>query len=131
MIHWPSYNQSFVKRVEIVFSYDFLDIWDWDLEKINENKKRKPYLYPDSFILVGLYQSILSLTLYTNTEGIIKATVGKSLPIDKQPSYSQICRRTNKLNIDIKGSIDDDFVIIAIDSTRESRLQIEDTVDAK
>ncbi len=32
---------------------------------------------------------------------------------DKQPipSYSQICRRTNKLDIDINSSIDDDDVI--------------------
>ena len=25
---WPSYNQSLVRRGEILFSYDFLDGWD-------------------------------------------------------------------------------------------------------
>ena len=46
--------------------------------------------------------------------------VGKSIPEYKRPSpsYSQICRRTNKLDIDINSSIEsDDVVIIAADST--------------
>jgi hypothetical protein len=56
---------------------------------------------------------------YRQTEGIIKAT-GKSLP--NHPSYSQICRRTNKLDISTKSSDDNDDndeknIIIAIDST--------------
>src|SRR5689334_6737592 len=53
-------------------------------------------------------------------EGLIKATIGKKLPIDKTPSYSHryMCRRTNKLNIDINYRLDDDDrIIIAIDST--------------
>jgi hypothetical protein len=49
--------------------------------------------------------------------------VGKSIPVYKQPpsSYSQICRRIDKLDIDINSGIDDDddnkYIIIAIDST--------------
>ncbi len=59
---------------------------------------------------------------YRQTEGIIKATiVGKSIPRYKQPaapSYSQICRRTNKLDIDISGGGGGGVVIIiAVDST--------------
>jgi hypothetical protein len=58
---------------------------------------------------------------YRQTEGIIKATVGKNLP--DHPCYSQICRGVNKLDIDINNSIDDDdddddvVIIIAADST--------------
>src|SRR6185437_14814383 len=54
---------------------------------------------------------------YRQSEGIIKTT-GKSLP--DPPSYSQICRRTNKLDIDINSGddgIDNDIVIIEADST--------------
>ena len=56
---------------------------------------------------------------YRQTEGIINAT-GKSLP--DSPSYSQICRRINKLDIinNVIGmDIDDDKknTVIAIDST--------------
>ena len=61
MIHWYSNNQSLVRRGEILFSYDFLDVWDDDLEKMNKNKKGKKYKFPDSFILIPF--SIYALTL--------------------------------------------------------------------
>ncbi len=121
MTHWPSYNRSLVRRGEILFSYDFLDIWDDDLARMNENKKGKKYKFPDSFILIISYIRVYFHLPYRQTEGIIKATVGKSIPEYKRPSspsYSQICRRTNKIDIDINSSIDDnDVVIIAADST--------------
>ena len=120
MLHWPSYNRSLVRRGEILFSYDLLDIWDDDLARMNENKKGKKYKFPDSFILIISHIRICLHLPYRQTEGIIKATVGKGIPEYKQPSspsYSQICRRTNKLDIDINSSIDDDDVIIAADST--------------
>jgi hypothetical protein len=51
---------------------------------------------------------------YRQTEGIIKAS-GMNLP--NHPSYSQICRRVNKMDIPSKRLDDDDGIIIAIDST--------------
>ncbi len=79
---------------------------------------------PDSFILIISYIRVYFHLPYRQTEGIIKATIGKSIPEYKQPaapSYSQICRRTNKLDIDINSGddgIDNDIVIIiAADST--------------
>jgi hypothetical protein len=57
VIHWPSYNQSLVRRGEILFAYDFLDIWDDNLDRINKNKKGKPYpliLIPLSLLLLLL-----------------------------------------------------------------------------
>jgi hypothetical protein len=117
VIHWPSYNQSLVRRGEILFSYDFLDIWDVNLDKMNENKKGKPYSFPDSFLLIVGYMRIYFHLPYRQTEGIIKATE-KNLPV--HPSYSQICirRGLNKLDITSKRLDDDnDDIIIAIDST--------------
>jgi DDE family transposase len=84
---------------------------------MNENKNGKKYKFPDTFILViGYIRSYFHLP-YRQTEGIIKAT-GKSLP--DYPSYSQICRRVNKLDVSTNRSDDDDDdkdIIIAIDST--------------
>ncbi len=119
MIDWPSYNRSLVRRGEILFSYDFLDIWDSDLDLMNKNKKGKSsFVFPNSFILViGYIRYFLHLP-YRQTEGIINST-GKSLPVNP-PSYGHICKRINKLNVNIndhdrKG--DDDYIIIATDST--------------
>jgi hypothetical protein len=115
VIDWPSYNSLLVRRGEILFSYDFLDIWDSEIERMNENKKGKPYSFPDSFILVIGYMRIYFHLPYRQTEGVIKAT-GKNLP--NHPTYSQICRRVNKLDISTKRSDDDDDgIIIALDST--------------
>ena len=119
MIHWPSYNQSLVKRGEILFSYDFLDSWDADLARMNENKKGKNYKFPDYFILIIGHIKVYLHLPYRQTEGIIKAT-GKNLP--DHPCYSQMCRRINNLDIDINNSIDDEddddvVIIIAADST--------------
>ncbi len=117
MVDWPSYNRSLVRRGEILFSYDFLDTWDSEIARMNENKEGKPFTFPDSFILViGYLRTYLHLP-YRQTEGVIKAT-GRSLPC--HPSYGHICKRINRLNIDIKkeDSIDDDEpIIIAVDST--------------
>ncbi len=74
---------------------------------------------PDSFILIIGYIKVYLHLPYRQTEGIIKATIGKNLP--DHPCYSQICRRTNKLDIDINSSDDDDddvvIIIAAADST--------------
>ena len=84
---------------------------------MNINKKGKPFVFPDSFILaIGHIRYLFHLP-YRQTQGIIKAT-GKRLPANP-PSYGHICKRINKLNIDIKRDKmdDDDDLIISIDST--------------
>lgn len=89
MIDWPSYNSSLVKRGEILFAYDFLDSWDSEIERMNENKKGKPFTFPDSFILViGYIRYSFHLPYRQTEEGIIKATE-KSLTANP-PSYSHI-----------------------------------------
>ena len=99
MVDWPSYNRSLVRRGEILFSYDFLDNCDSELERMNKNKTGKPFVFPDSFILAIGYIRYSFRLPYRQTEGIIKAT-GKRLP-DKPPSYGHICKRINRLNVDV------------------------------
>ena len=118
MVDWPSYNRSLVRRGEILFSYDFLDGWGQEIERMNRNKKGKPFVFPDSFILAIGYIRYSFHLPYRQTEGIIKAT-GKRLPANP-PNYGQICKRINKLNIEIKRDKTDDNnddIIVSIDST--------------
>ena len=116
MTDWPSYNRSLVRRGEILFSHGFLDEWDMVLAKMNENKKGRKFIYPDTLILAIGYMRIYFHLPYRQTEGIIKAT-GKSLP--NHPSYGHMCKRINSLKVDFNNSIktDDDDLVIAIDST--------------
>jgi hypothetical protein len=109
-----------VRRGEILFSYEFLDNWGSELEGMNKNKRGKPFIFPDSFILVVGYIRYSFHLPYRQTEGIIKAT-GKALP-ERSPSYGHICKRINKLNVyinngHVKKDDDEGYIIIAADST--------------
>ncbi|CAN5758910.1 hypothetical protein BH23THE1_BH23THE1_21810 [soil metagenome] len=75
---------------------------------MNEGKKGKPFVFPDSFILVMGWIRYPFHLPYRQTEGIIKAT-GKRLPSNSF-SYGHIWKRINRLYIDIKEGIthDDD-----------------------
>lgn len=112
---WPSYNRSLVRRGEILFSYDFVHNWGYELDRMNKGKKGKPFVFPDSFILaIGYIRYSFNLP-YRQTEGVVKAT-GKRLP-SNSPCYGHICKRINRLNIDIKRENVVDDLIITIDST--------------
>ena len=88
-----------------------------ELEVMNKNKKGKPFIFPDFFILVIGYIRTSFHLPYRQTEGIITAP-GKRL--SAIPSYGHICKRINKLNINIKKDNtddDDEYIIISVDST--------------
>ena len=119
-MNWNKYNESLVKRGEILLDFDVIDNWHVELEKMNEGKEGRKFVYPDSFIkLIGYMRAYFHLP-YRQTEGIVRAHASNTLP--SIPDYSRICRRINGLNIKIdddanKSSLHDDYFIIAIDST--------------
>ncbi len=84
---------------------------------MNKNKKGKPFIFPDSFILVIGYIRTSFHLPYRQTEDIIKAT-DKRLLLPANPSYGHICKRINRLTINIKkDKIDDDeYIIVSVDS---------------
>jgi hypothetical protein len=77
---------------EDAFSIRFSYGWDSELARMNENKKGKPFAFPDSFVLiVGCVRVYFHLPS-RQTEGLIMTT-GKSLP--NHPGYGHLCKRTN------------------------------------
>src|SRR6185437_10001948 len=93
---------------------------------MNKHNRGKPFIFPDSFILVIGYIRYSFHLPYRQTEGIIK-TPGKNSR--KITSYGHICKRINKLNVSINNGHmkkeqeeeddddDDGYIIIAADST--------------
>ena len=114
MIDWPSYNESLVRRGQVLLDFDVLDEWDHELSQMNEGKVGEPYDYPDSFMqLLGYMRAYFHLP-YRQTQGVIIAHASKKVP--GIPDYSTISRRINKLEIKINERLGND-IVIALDST--------------
>jgi hypothetical protein len=118
--NWNNYNESLIRRGEVLLDFDAMDNWDIELEKMNKDKEGRKFVYPDSFIkLLGYMRAYFHLP-YRQTEGVVREHASTTL-LPSIPDYSNIIRRINKLDIKIndhdKSNLHDDNVIIAIDST--------------
>jgi len=119
-MNWRNYNESLVKRGEVLLDFDVIDNWPTELEKMNQGKEGRKFVYPDSFIkLLGYMRAYFHLP-YRQTEGVIREHASNTLP--SIPDYSNINRRINRLDIKVnnhdKSNLQyDDYFIIAIDST--------------
>jgi hypothetical protein len=117
---WSAYNQSLVRRGEILLGFDVIDNWDIDLKEMNKDKIGEPFHYPDTFLLLLGYAKAYFHLPYRQTEGITQGHAKGKVP--SIPHYTTINRRINKLDIKIKDNksnkeFEYDYLIIAIDST--------------
>ena len=86
MVSWASYNESLVRRGEIILDFDIINSWDSELDKMNDGKKGAAYDYPDSFVqLLGYMKAYFHLP-FRQTEGVVRAHADNKLP--SIPHYS-------------------------------------------
>ena len=45
-MNWRNYNESLVKRGEVLLDFDIIDNWDNELEEMNKDKKGRKFVYP-------------------------------------------------------------------------------------
>jgi len=120
-VKWSVYNQSLVRRGEILLGFDVIDNWDIELKEMNKDKVGEPYHYPNTFLLLLGYAKVYFHLPYRQTEGIAQGHAHGKVP--SIPDYSTISRRINKLDIKVEDDYsskeinDDDYIIIAVDST--------------
>jgi hypothetical protein len=118
-MNWSTYNQSLVKRGEILLGFDVINNWDTELKEMNKDKIDEPFHYPNIFLLLLGYAKAYFHLPYRQTEGIAQGHAKGKLP--SIPDFTTINRRINKLNIPINTGKDkvskDEYIIIAIDST--------------
>src|SRR6478609_5706121 len=120
---WSAYNQSLVRRRELLIGFDVIDNWDSELKEMNKDKVGEPFQYPNTFLLLLGYAKVYFHLPYRQTkEGIAKGYAKGKIP--SIPDYTTISRRINRLNIKVEDatitnneSIKDNYIIIAIDST--------------
>lgn len=74
-INWSEYNESLVRRGEMLFDSGFLQNWRAELQKMNKGKERKGkegphYRYPNS--LISLLATVhVYLLPYRQLEGFL------------------------------------------------------------
>jgi hypothetical protein len=96
-MNWPSYNQSLVRRGEILLGFDVINNWDTELKEMNQGKIGEPFHYPNTFLLLLGYAKIYFHLPYIQTEGITQAHAkGK---VSSIPDFTTINRRINRLDI--------------------------------
>ena len=119
-MNWPVYNQSLVRRGEILLGFDVINNWDIELKEMNKDKVGEPFHYPNTFLLLLGYAKAYFHLPYRQTEGIAQSHAKGKVP--SIPDFTTICKkRINKLNISIDADkhkvSKDEYIVIAIDST--------------
>jgi hypothetical protein len=118
-VKWSKYNQSLVRRGEILLGFDVIDNWDKELKEMNRDKVGEPFHYPNTFLLLLGYAKVYFHLPYRQTEGIAQGHAKGKVP--SIPDYSTISRRINRLDIKINENksmeFEDDYIVVAMDST--------------
>lgn len=121
-MNWTAvYNQSLVRRGEILLGFDIINNWDTELKEMNQDKVGEPFHYPNTFLLLLGYAKAYFHLPYRQTEGIAQGHAKGKVP--SIPDFTTINRRINKLDINIKEGnnknkeFEDEYIVIAIDST--------------
>lgn len=117
-MNWRNYNESLIKRGEVLLDFDVIDNWHIELDEMNKDKKGRKFVYPDSFIELLGYMRVYFHLPYRQTEGVVREHASSTL--SSIPDYSNISRRINRLDININNknnNNNDDYFVIAVDST--------------
>jgi len=119
-VKWSTYNQSLVRRGEILIGFDVINNWDTELKEMNKDKVGEPFHYPNTFLLLLGYAKAYFHLPYRQTEGIAQGHAKGKVP--SIPDFTTISRRINKLDIKIKEDnkdeeFEDEYIVIAMDST--------------
>lgn len=116
MRNWKTYNHHLIKRGEFYLNPEFLSTWNKEIRQTNAGKIGQPYLYPKSLIefLAVLHAKNFD---YRALQGMIKALSDNHKFRFPVISYTQICRRVNKLEISFE--IIGENLVVAIDGSGE------------
>jgi len=113
--NWKEYNEQLVRRGEIYISLDFMETWDKELEEMNYKKRGRPYKFPESFMIFLAFIHIAFLP-FRQMEGFLRK-LSEYIPKLKAADYSTICKRLQKMHIDLPLQDIGNDVIIALDSS--------------
>jgi hypothetical protein len=116
--NWQEYNESLVKRGEMYLTFNFLESWGRDLEKLNRGKLGRRFAYPWSFIELLMLIHVIFHLPYRQLEGFLRK-LSELIPEIKPTDYTNIWRRGTQLKLSLPDTISssNEPVVIAVDST--------------
>ena len=98
--NWKSYNEELVVRGEFLLPIDMFDNWYEELDKMNEDKKGRPYEFPESFIKI---QAVWHQWVdYRGLEGIARSLERLCLIPYHHDDYTTIWHRVHDMRPEIK-----------------------------
>jgi len=90
-VNWSVYNDSLVRRGEILLDFGVLEGWDLEVKRINTGRRGRPLTYPK--FLIKLLASIGLLHLpYTQIEGFTRG-LSKYVEGSAAPDSTTLNRR--------------------------------------
>lgn len=113
--NWSQYNKSLVNRgnITIWLSEDVMEDWYYQ----EETQSGGQYLYSDKCIECLLGVKVVFGLAYRQLEGFSNSII-QLLGFDLQvPSYTQICRRSKSLEVDLEVPKSNVPIFIVVDST--------------
>lgn len=118
-INWSEYNESLVRRGEMLFDDGFLQNWRAELEKMNKGKEGASYCYPSSLILL-LATVHAYLLPCRQLEGFLRVMSVHIKGLHEiVPDFTTIWWRVirTQINLDPKTNPEGEGIVIAVDST--------------
>jgi len=109
---WREVDERLVKRGEFYLSFEFLEKWEGELEKMNQGKRGRPFRFPGAFIEWAALIHVLFFMPYRQMEGFLKALSG-FVEIEAA-HYTTLYKRIQLLDLDLLssiGEVGDDLVI--------------------
>src|SRR3972149_12178068 len=94
--NWKEYNESLVRREEILLDFDLLHEWEEGLKGMNVGKRGAPFRYPEAFMRLLAYVHVLFHLPFRQEEGFVKA-LSKHVVGLKAPDWSTIWERTHHM----------------------------------
>ena len=112
------YNDSLVRRGEVLLDFTVLDGWDREVELMNAGRRGRPFTYPGSLIRLLASIRLLFHLPYRQLEGFTRG-LSKYVEGLAAPDYTTLDRRVNRLDINLDDALtsSDEPVYVALDST--------------
>jgi len=117
-MNWSVYNDSLVRRGEILLDFSILEGWDREVKGMNDGRRGRPFTYPDSLIRLLASIRLFFHLPYRRLEGFTKG-LSKYVEGLMAPDYTTLDRRVNGLDLNVDGALTGSSgpVYIALDST--------------